>query len=132
MTTPRKRKPRQTTKPKALRATPPANAHIIRAKGIEAIRRKLHRAALAADMWVSGDGRIKGKDVEPLTGINLGTLGNHRGDPEWPQPFSTSPQTFALVDLAAFLWDRRPTVDSSTEADANPHKGTDGHGPPSP
>lgn len=73
-------------------------------------------AALAARIWLSGDARIRAADLLALTGVNPGTLKNHRNDPSWPQPFTLRPTTYRLADIATFVWDRHTKALTVTDS----------------
>ena len=67
----------------------------------------LPAAAIDAEMWVSGDGRIGEADLAALLGIAPGTLANRRLAGSAPRSYKLGGKghrvTYALIDVAEWL-----------------------------
>lgn len=132
----RRRQPRQTTKPTTLQTMPTPAERAERQRAVARIANQLEKAALARGLWVSGDGRIYPQDVKALTGLDVRTIANHRGDPAWPQPATLRPTTYTLASLAARIYDTSPAAKEKnfteahgharTHTPSHRHKGSDG------
>lgn len=70
---------------------------------IEATARSLEESARAAEMWISGDGRVTEPDAATLLGLAHGSLANMRSAGVAPAHYHVGRITYRVLDLATWI-----------------------------